>query len=425
MSRWGVSLDIVDLRTGERTSQFENTMDAERFVYQPDNQRFQLIGKETTLVWSLGKDRQDFSFQSQPNLIGVALDRTWTGEFQRRSPQNRVRLNWNGEKYWLPIGQRIGVRLDFASQHRIAAVGTIGGGVFIFHLDGQRAIAPVEPQRSWRKTVFAAMGDRLILASTDGTVAILDCYSRRLNHLVEGTGAHPQQLLVSGVTDDVWIEDRVGLRSIALKDPGKQQRIDGARCAAISTDGSLLAFVKGNEANPTLSVLDLKSRRESYHIQLPTGVSQFTFGDNHRVLFAIDSSGKLVEIDLERATTQAFHPRALDEIGKLDWIQWLGGRLTLLASEGVYSLDCSAGTLEKVDLPGDISSLVGPGWSDRWLAAAPGNVFQFKDWQRTRLQLGSPAQRFSSVALSPCGRFTAVAFGNGRVEIHASSLEAE
>ena len=411
------ALELIDLAQGTVVIRIENSVAARQFTYEADRDELRLIGQEESVVWSLSRYKENFRFSTQPGLIAIDASRAWFAQFQRRKPECRIKLNWQDENYFLPIGQRNATCVDFAPEHAMAVTGTIGGGLFIHHLQPFRQLAPVPPRVSWHQVAFDQTGDRLILVSGSGTVALVDCHTRRLSEVIEGNGVHAQQLFVSGATDELWIEDQFGLRSIALDNSGRRQQVEGAGTAAMTSDGRYLAFTRKQAESSAIYLLDLKNANESIALEkLQANITQLVFGEHERVLYAMDSVKRLLQLDIERGQVQPLETPA--EIRSVEQLQWIGGGLVFAAGTSIYTWDRENNRLDQVELDGKLAGLVGRGWSDRWLAMSPGNVHWFDGDETNTLQIGSFGQRYSSIALSHCCRYLAVALGDGRVEVY-------
>lgn len=423
------SIELLSLPTGKVAFSSPNRNGAQRLSLHPAEDDLRLIAAKTTDVLSLRKNERSFGFNSPPGLLDVAVDRSWLAEFQRRRPVNRVKLNWLDESHTLNLGQRIASCIDCLPNRRIAAIGTSGGSLFVHHLASGMELAPPPQRVSWHQVAFDSTGDRLILVSGDGSAVLIDCSRRRVIESFQGNGVFARQLLVSAKTNELWIEDSLGLRSIGLDSSGHRQQFAGSHAAAMTDDGGLIAFVTKSNAEPKLSVIELSTGAELVSLPLTRDLSQLAFGGDQQTLFGIDDAKHLTIINLTEGSSMVVKTPTLASLPPLDALRWIGGELKAVSGKTVLSIRPETDEAVTYTLPGNVSALIGRGWLDHWYAVTPGAVVRVNELHQQAatqwsLNIGSYRHRYSSVDLSPCGRFLAVALGNGAVEIHRLSPSA-
>ena len=418
------SLQVVDVETGDLQNAF-GLEDLRDFDVKIDDFEVLKLGEQIAfrsnrqiVVLQLEARREAYRYRLPPNVVGKNSSPKWLAEFQTREPKNQIRFKTDGvDPIFIPIGKRVAVKVDANTERNVVAIGTAGGGVFIFRTDSEKLLEPVAPDRRWRDVAFDATGDRLILGASDGTLAIVDCYERRLLHHISGKGFRPRQLLVSRESNTLWVEDAAGLRAYALDNPGEQRSVANASGAAISDGGKLLAYSFQNDSRNELVVEELDSGRERTRMPLPKRLSQLVFAPDARELYGATRSGELFVIDADGGQ------RLMDAEPSpgLTALAMIGStRLAIASRKQIRFFNVEEQEFETTTIDTDrpIRRVIASIISDTWFCVTDGIVHRYEGTTLVEsIRPHANRTRFSSAHLSPDGRFVAIAMGDGRVVV--------
>ena len=423
------SLVIVDLEQGEvqlsiksgKLTNFEAAIDD--FEILDGGKQIALRSERQVVVLQVETGREVYRYNLPPKVIGKSSSPKWLAEFQIRVPKNQIRFKaGKGDPFFIPIGKRIALEVDANEKRNVVAIGTAGGGVFIFRTDTQELLQPMAPDRRWLAATFDATGDRLILGASNGTLAIVDCYHRRLLHCIDGSGLRPRKLLFSAATNTLWVEDESALRSYSINNPGEQRSIAQASGAALSADGKLLAYSLQSSNSTEFVVEELASARERFRVGIRKPFHLLVLGPDGEQLYGATRSGELFVVE-EHGVHQLLVASAERDITALAMID--DENLAIASGKNVmfFNLRTQEFGATVLNSARPIRALVASKISDTWFCIRDGVIQRYAGVRQVgELRPYASRTRFSSSHLTLDDRFIAITTGDGRVSIYSCDL---